>query len=364
MLNAIRRLSLGLLLLALTSAVLLMSDWSRRTAGPRKVPKIAVLQHASSPVLDDGIRGLIEGLGARGYRDGERITIQRFNAQGDMATDVAIARQVTTGDYDLVVTSSTPAMQAVANNNRDGKVRHVFFLVADPFAAGVGLDRAAPLKHAPHMVGQGALAPVDRSMQLAKQSLPSLRRVGVAWNPAEANSAVFTSKLRDVTGQMGLELLEANIDGTAAVTDAVNALISRGAQMIWIGGDNSMMSSIDTVVAVARRGGVPVITVLPGQPDRGTLIDCGPDFVAVGRLAAHLVADVLEGADMAKIPIRDVMDLVPPFVSVNAALTGFREAWAIPDAIRREASIVVDETGIHRKAAPGGPARTDATTGR
>ena len=60
-----------------------------------------------------------------------------------MPTGIAIAKQVTGGDYDLVITSSTPSMQAVANNNREGKVRHLFTLVADPFASGVGLDPRA-----------------------------------------------------------------------------------------------------------------------------------------------------------------------------------------------------------------------------
>ena len=56
-----------------------------------------------------------------------------------MTTAVAMARQATAGGYDLVVTSSTPSLQAVGNNNREGRVRHVFFLVADPYVAGVGL---------------------------------------------------------------------------------------------------------------------------------------------------------------------------------------------------------------------------------
>ena len=137
-------------------------------------------------MLDEGIEGLLAGLGERGYRDGENLVIQRFNAQGDMPTGVAIARQVTAGDFDLVITSSTPSMQAVANTNREGKVRHVFTLVADPFASGIGLDRTDPARHPPHLVGQGIFPPVERAFQLARQMLPTLSRIGVPWNPAAA----------------------------------------------------------------------------------------------------------------------------------------------------------------------------------
>src|SRR4029077_10271812 len=98
------------------------------------------VQHASTAVLDDGVRGVLDGLAERGYREGERLTIERFNAHNDRPTGIAIAKQVVSGGYDLVITSSTPSLQAVANNNRDGRTRHLFTLVADPFASGVGLD--------------------------------------------------------------------------------------------------------------------------------------------------------------------------------------------------------------------------------
>jgi len=110
---AFKRLALGITLILLTSAVLLFSDLGRRTSGPGSVLKIAILQHASSPVLDDGITGMIQGLAEHGFADGAAVTIQRFNAEADMAVGNAIATQVVNGEYDIVLTSSTPSMQAV-----------------------------------------------------------------------------------------------------------------------------------------------------------------------------------------------------------------------------------------------------------
>src|SRR6187397_1164167 len=140
MLYAFRRLALGMSLIVLASAVLLLTDRSGRNAGANRVLRIAIVQHADTTVLDDGLRGTIDALAERGFTDGGRITIERFNAHGDMPTGIAIAKQVVSGGYDLVITSSTPSMQAVAGSNREGQVRHLFTLVADPFSAGVGLD--------------------------------------------------------------------------------------------------------------------------------------------------------------------------------------------------------------------------------
>ena len=352
MLYVVRRLGLGLALIALTSSVLLFSDRGRRVSSESPVLRVAILQHADNVILDEGIRGTMDALAERGFRDGERLKIDRFNAQGDMPTGIAIARQITGGAYDLVITSSTPSMQAVANNNRDGKVRHVFTLVADPFASGIGLDRAEPRKHPPHLVGQGIFPPVDRAFQLARRMLPTLARIGVAWNPAESNSLAFVIKAREAAKQMNLTLLEANVDNTSAVNEAIGSLIARSAQAIWVGGDNTVIAAIATVIRAAERAGVPVFTILPGAPDRGTLFDVGPDFYQVGRQGGFLVADVLSGQDIAQIPIRDVMDVVPAYLSINTTvLKGLKETWRVSADVAAEATVLVDEQGTHRKDA-------------
>src|SRR5438105_3774941 len=133
MLFALKRLSLGLTLIASASGVLLLMDLHRRAGGAQRLPEIAILQHASVPVLDDGVRGMIDGLAAMGYRDGATAAISRYNAEGDAATANAIAREITDGHFDLVMTSSTSSLQAVANANKGGRTIHVFGIVADPF---------------------------------------------------------------------------------------------------------------------------------------------------------------------------------------------------------------------------------------
>ncbi len=350
--STFKRLALGISLIVLTSVVLLLSDLGRRTPAHRSIARIAILQQASSPVLDDGITGMIQGLADHGFTHGTTATIDRYNAQGDMAVGNAIARQIVSGDYDLVLTSSTPSMQAVANANQDGRVLHVFGVVADPFSAGIGLDRADPMKHPKHMVGQSTFLPVEDVFRLMKESLPGLTNVGTAWNPAETNSRAFVMAARDVCRKLGITLLEANVDNTSGVVEAVQSVIARGAQAFWIPGDNVMMSTVPTIVETVRRAGIPAFSISPGKPDRGTFLDVGLDFVEVGRLAGALAANVLHGTKPATIPIRDVLDDVPKRIVINTlVLKGLKEPWRASPEARRMATILVDETGIHDRSA-------------
>ena len=217
-----RHFFLGLVLIAMASAILLISDWSQRRPAGSHMPHIAILQHASQAALEDGVRGIIDSLADQGFVDGKTAVIQRFNAENDITTANAIAKQVTSGDYDLIVTSSTVSMQAVANANKNRGVKHIFGIVADPLGAGVGINPQNPADHPAYMTGIGSLIPVDKALLMAKELYPGLKTIGLAWNSAESNSATYAKAARAACEQLGLKLLEANVENTAVVGEAAN----------------------------------------------------------------------------------------------------------------------------------------------
>ncbi len=235
----------------------MLSDVDQRKSSKRHIPRVAVFQHVSQPLLDDGVAGILAGLSDAGYVDGTNISIQKFNAENDIATSNAIAKQITAGQFDMVLTASTLSLQAVANANRDGKTIHVFGIVADPPSAGVGISRENPLDHPRRLVGIGTFLPVKPAFQLARQFNPALKSIGVAWNPGESNSEAFTKKAREATKEMGIQLLEATIENSSGVYEASSSLVARGAEALWVGGDVTVMVAIDAVVGAARKGGIP-----------------------------------------------------------------------------------------------------------
>lgn len=342
-----KRLGLGFVLIALASGLLLATDSKPRSKEGPHVDHIAILQHASIPVLDEGTQGAIDGLAEKGFRAGENLQIDRFNAEGDAGTANTAAGKMVNGDYDLLISISTVSLQTLANANRERHRPHVFGLVADPFSAGVGLDRDNPMKHPPYLVGQGIFLPVEESLRLAQQMSPGLKAVGVVWNPSESNSRAYVEKARSVCQKLGLQLLETQADNSAGVQEATQALIGRGAQTIWVGGDVTVLAAIDAMVQATKKAGIPVISITPGKPERGTLLDIGVDFYECGRLTGHLAAEILHGTDPATIPIRDVLDLVPRRIILNRqTLALMKENWRFPEDLVRRAVIVVDEKGV------------------
>src|SRR5260221_9940213 len=198
-------------------------------------------------------------------------------------------------------------LQAVANANKDPERTHVFAITTDPWGAGIGVSRENPGVHPPYMTGYGSLQPVAALFRLAREAKHDLKKVGVVWNPSEANSEASTVMARAICKELRIELGEVTVDSSAGVAEAANAVLARSVQAIWAGGDVTVAVAFDSVVAAARNRRVPVFTNMPSDVRKGALLSLGADYHEVGRLSGHLAAKVLSGASPAGIPVENVM---------------------------------------------------------
>ena len=355
--TVIRKLLLGFSLIILASAILLISDWHQRKAVSGKIPRVAIVQHSANVALDEGVLGVLDGLTANGLVDGQNIHIRRFNADGDFTVANAIAGQVVAAGFDLVVTISTPSLQTVAKANSSERVIQVFGLVADPYRAGVGIGRKSPLDHPKRLVGVPSPLPVADSFRLARKLFPGLQSVGVVWNPSEANSEITTMQAREICQELRINLREVSVDSSVAVAEAAAALTGQGVQAIWVGGDNTVLLALDSVLAAARKARIPVFSVIPTNSNRGTLFDIGTNFYDAGRMTGKMAAEILAGVDPATIPIPAK---VPEKLVVNKqALKGLKDPWQFPEDIIARADVIVDEAGIHQKETRTSPVPTE-----
>jgi ABC-type uncharacterized transport system substrate-binding protein len=358
--STLKSLATGIGAIALASAVLIFSDRPARRAGVtdqadnEPVKRVALLQHASQTILDDGYAGLLAGLAESGFVEGKNLELVRRNSEGDIATANLMAQEIVSGDYDLAMSFTTPSLQALASANKAGKKKHVFAMVTDPTASGVGIG-TGPFDHPPHLVGIGTMQPVAESLKLARSMFPGLKTLGVVWNAAEINSEINTKLCRVACQEMGITLLEANAENTAAVREAALSLISRGVNAIWIGGDVTVLAAAESVIGSARDAHIPVFTVIPGIAAKGALFDLGANYFEVGRLSGRLAGKVLHSESPAKLPVERI---VPPKLFVNRlALKGLRDPWQFPQDVLNSADTVIDDQGTHEKdPAPAPPA--------
>lgn len=344
-----KRLLFSLSLIFLAAAVLLWSDRHNRhaqTPAPSAANApiaLAILQHSSTPVMDEVRDGVLAGLKAKGYSDGQNLAITTYNPEGDLPTGNLMAQKIAGGDYRLAISISTVMLQALANANRDGKAVHVFGAVTSPVAAGVGIKALDSLDKPPYLTGIGTPQPVKEIFRLAKQINPALKTVGVVWNPAEVNSEICTKQAREAAAELGMTLLEAPVDQAKDVREAAASLAARGVEAFWTGGDATVNSVADTLIEAARAARIPVFSNMAGQARHGTLFDYGANYFEVGEKIGQIAGDILAGADPAKTP---VTDFVPRRIVLNdKTRSAIAPQWTFDAALRERADSIIDNNG-------------------
>lgn len=354
MTESIQRLAFAFLLIFAAAAVLLWSDrHSRHSAEP--VPRtalhlpIALLQHSSNPLLDETRQGVLDGLAAKGYRDGDKIDLTTYNPEGDLPTGNLMAQKIAGGGYRLAISISTVMLQALANANREGHVPHVFGAVTSPVAAGVGIHALDGLDKPRHLTGIATPQPVADIFRLARRLNPELHTVGVVWNPAEVNSEVCTKLARGISGELGITLLEAPVEQTKDVREAAASLVARGVQAFWTGGDVTVNNAVDSLIGVAQAARIPVFSNITGHTRHGGLFDLGANYHEVGQEIGHIAGDILNGADPAQLPVKSY---VPRRILLNEkARLDLRDAWRFDDEVQAQAVEILQADGSSRTAA-------------
>ncbi|MFZ2960287.1 MAG: ABC transporter substrate-binding protein [Candidatus Ozemobacteraceae bacterium] len=344
MLRILKKSFLGLVFIALAALLLLLSDLGNRREKPKnEIPKVAIIQIVSRPTLDDSAKGVVAALEEKGFIDGKTISIKKFNPENDVPTANTIAKAVLDGGFKLVITLSTPALQIMANANKNTKMPHVFGVVTDPFAAGVGVEKGPPSRHPPYMAGMGTFQPVKEVFRIAKKIFPDLKTVGVTWNPAESCSESCLELAREVCLELKITLIENHSSSAEDALESARALVAQGVQALWIGGDNTVETAISSLVKAGDEGRIPVFTNNPPLINQGAFFGLGADYFQVGKEVGNMSSEILSGKNPYAF---EVKNFVPPQFSLNLKKQAeLREKWIFPREILESAAFFIDREG-------------------
>ena len=122
---------------ALLAAASLAACGSKSSTGDADSLSLGIIQYAEHDALSASRKGFIEALEAAGYVEGENLTIDYQNAQGDQANLQTMVDQLA-GNNDINFAIATPAAQALLNV--DAETPTIFTSVTDPVSAGLAAE--------------------------------------------------------------------------------------------------------------------------------------------------------------------------------------------------------------------------------
>ncbi|NLY89979.1 MAG: ABC transporter substrate-binding protein [Firmicutes bacterium] len=260
--------------------------------------KIGIVQIVEHPALDSAREGFIDLLTENGYVEGENITYQIQNAQGDMATANTIAQKFKNDKLDLILAIATPTAQAMANIIKDKPI--LITAVTDPVAAGLVTSAERP---GTNVTGTNDLQPMEGQFKLAQALVPGVKRVGIIYNAGETNSVTQVNMAREIAAKLGLEIIEATVDTSAGVLQAAQSFIGR-VDLIYVPTVNTEVSAFSSVVKVAEENKIPIIAGEENLVAQGALATVGVNYYRLGRQTAEMALRIIkEGAKPETMPI-------------------------------------------------------------
>lgn len=154
----------------------------------KSVEVLAIVEHPALDAIRDGAK---EQLKAEGFDAGKNLKWEYQSAQGSTATAAQIARKFIGDKPDAIIAIATPSAQAVVAATKSIPV--VYSGVTDPVAAQL-VKSWEPT--GTNVTGVSDKLPLDKQIALIKRVVPNAKRVGMVYNPGEANSVVVVTELK------------------------------------------------------------------------------------------------------------------------------------------------------------------------
>lgn len=287
---------------------------------------IGAVTIVSHPSLDLVYEGIVEGLAEAGYVDGENLSIELQNPQGDQSTLTNIANTYASSGNDLFVAIATRPAQALAQVIDDRPI--VFASVTDPVAAALVDSLEAP---GGNITGTSDQLPPDEQLEMLQEIVADLGTIGIVYSSSEVNAEVQAAAFREVAEAAGIEVHVATVINSSEVAQAAESL---DVDAYWVGNDNTVVSAIESLVQVAEANQRFLFTSDADSVERGAAASFSTDYKAQGEQTARIIVRVLEGADPAEVPV-EIQESLELTINPEAAA---RMGFELPDSIVEQAA--------------------------
>ena len=279
---------------AAASSVASAASASGSAAGKKFTVGICQLvQHAA---LDAATQGFEDALTDS---FGEDVTFDFQNAQGDSATCATITNGFVSAGVDLIMANATPALQAAqaATNTIP-----ILGTSVTEYGVALGLTDFSGVVGG-NISGTSDLAPLDQQAAMIVEWMPEVKKVGLLYCSAEANSQYQVDEVQKYLEEKGVVVTQYSFaDSNDLSSVCQNAANENDA--LYVPTDNTVAANTGIVDGICRPAKKPVFA-----GEEGICSGCGVATLSIsyydlGYTTGEMAVKILNGeADISSMPI-------------------------------------------------------------
>lgn len=261
------------------------------TSGQNSSKKVTVgiVQYMDHVALDSAREGFVTALKENGYVDGQNLTIDLQNAQGDQSNLATISDRFVSNKVNLVLAIATPAAQSIAGKTKDIPI--LATAVTDFETAKLVKSNKAP---GGNVTGTTDMNPIKEQIDLLVKLVPKAKTVGVLYTSSEDNSVLQAKLAKEAIEKLGLKYVEVTVTNSNDVQQATQSIVGK-VDAIYIPTDNVFASAMPVVHGVTSKSKTPVITGESGMVKGGGLATLGINYNNLGYQTGLMAVKILKG---------------------------------------------------------------------
>jgi putative tryptophan/tyrosine transport system substrate-binding protein len=260
---------------------------------PRRVGVLAPSTAAREAVT---LKPFFDEMARLGWEEGKQVVCDRAFADDRMDDLPQRATELVARRPELIY--APPQTAAVAARGATTTIPIVFATATDPVGAGLVASPARPGGNATGIGQFESLAP--KSLQLLREMLPKVRRVGLVGAAADPRLALDRAALQPLLGP-GLQAL--GVQNPAELDAALQTLLKSGVEAIFTT-SSLLYNQRERIIELTLPQRVPVVGHRGEMCDAGALFSYGASLSGQIRASAQVVDKVLRGASPAQIPVQ------------------------------------------------------------
>lgn len=282
--NQLKKMALGGI--ALLSGMVLAACGSAESSQDGSI-NVGVLQFMEHESLTSAREGFLAELEDAGYVDGENLTVDYQNAQGDQANLQSMSQQLA-GENDVILSIATPAAQSLANETKEDPI--LFTAVTDAEDAGLVESNESP---GGNVTGTSDMVPIEEQIALLLSLVPDAKKIGLIYNAGEPNSEIQANLAIEALEASGVTVEALTVSSTNDVQQVLTTL-AQDVDGLYIPTDNTLASTAATVGKIAMEYQLPVVAGSAEQVEAGGLATYGINYEDLGRQTAKMALQIIE----------------------------------------------------------------------
>ena len=274
---------------------------SRADAEPAPgVHRIGYLNPGSASLAPIRLEPLRQGLRELGYVEGRNLVLEPRWGEGNFERLGSLASELVQLKVAVIVTAGAAAAQAAR-----GATTVVPIVMVDP-GDPVRTKLIDSLRQpGGNLTGLSSATPdlAAKHLQLLKEAVPGLTRVGFLANPSAPAGALALEETEKAAAMLGVKVQPIELRKAEELDDALTALARAQARGLIVFADPLTFTLRQRIVQTAAHRGLPTVSGAREFVDAGGMMSYGPSFPDMFRQAAMFVDKLLHGARAAELPV-------------------------------------------------------------